>query len=270
MVKNILESAAVGKLKDILKDRYGKNLRVQFMQEVSSLTIEEDTFLLSRGDLHVPIQVNDKFFATAVVEDGADLKDDERELVSQLVRLFIEPEVFNWYIDQTTNNLKSSGAPDNVVSLHSKESPTLSQDRPAAATNVLCLQTNNPNLIPRMARNIHDISERWAYLKFSDVEGELKSVEDFKSLGPMTLFIEDILQLSPEKQDLLLSYLSDSIPSQEPLVIVGASTPVEDLEHQEMVSSSLGKILKAHRLEVERLPRDPKLLEETLEFMLEF
>src|SRR5690348_9533359 len=106
MVKDILESAAMGKLKSILHDRYGKGLQVSFMQEVSSLEIEEEGFLLYRGDLHIPIQVNDKYLATAVVVDGAELNATDQETVSQLVRLFLEPEVFNWYVEQAIHNSK--------------------------------------------------------------------------------------------------------------------------------------------------------------------
>lgn len=272
MVRDILNSAAVGKLKDILKDRYGKGLRVSFMQEVSSLEITEESFLVSRGDLHVPIQVNNKYLATAIVEKGADLREMDQETVSQLVRLFLEPEVFNWYVEQMSHNAKAE-APTNVVPLFepiqlgNEAKPEL---RVSISTNVLCLQAQNPKLIPRLAQNIHEVTQRWAFVKLSDIQSQVRSPADLKSLGALTLLIDDILQLSPAVQEIIHQSLADSSPAEEPLILIGCSSKIEDLESQNMIHPGLAKIMKIHRLEVERLPRDPQLLQETLEFMLEF
>jgi hypothetical protein len=262
MVKDILESAAMGKLKSILQDRYGKGLRVSFMKEVSSLEIEEDGFVLYRGDLHIPIQVNDKYLATAVVVEGAELGETDKETVSQLVRLFLEPEVFNWYVEQATHNSKSEITSD-VISIFE---PTLT----ALSNNLICLQTKNPVLIPRLAHNIHEVSQRWAYLRYSDIQGQIQSVADLKSLGSLTLLIDDVLQLSPEQQQILHEAVSHANPSEEPLFVIGCTSVIEDLESQGMLHAGLAKIMKIHRLDVERLPRDPKLLQEALEIMLEF
>lgn len=266
-MKDILDSAAMGKLKGILQNRYGKALRVNFMQDVSSLEIEEDGYLLYRGDLHIPIQVNDKFLATAVVESGAELGTSEQETVSQLVRLFLEPEVFNWYVEQAIHNSKVEVTRD-VPSIF--EPYQMKEEQSSTATNIICLQAKNPNLIPRLAQNIHEMAERWAYLKFSDIQGQVQTVQDLKSLGSLTLLIEDVLNLKPEHQELLHLALSNAVPAEEPLFIVGCSSPIEDLESQDLIHRGLAKILKVHRLEVERLPRDPKLLQESLEIMLEF
>ncbi|MEZ0392479.1 MAG: hypothetical protein ACAH59_09700 [Pseudobdellovibrionaceae bacterium] len=269
MVRDILDSVAVGKLKGILKDRYGKGLRVNFMQEVSSLEIKEDGFLLSRGDLHVPIQVNDKFLATAIVDRGASLQKTEQETVSQLIRLFLEPELFNWYVEQMTHNAKAE-PPEEVISIFQPFELSEENQKTTAATNILCLQAKNPHLIPRLAQNIHEVAERWAFLKFSDIQDQVKTPADLKSLGALTLLIEDILNLSPEMQDILHLALADGSPADEPLLLIGCTTPVEELQAQGMLHPGLAKIMKVHRLEVERLPRDPKLMQETLEIMLEF
>lgn len=267
MVNEILDSTAVGKLKGILKDRYGKSLRLSFIQDVSCYEVNGDSVLLAEGHLHIPIQVNGKFLATAVVENGSSLNHGDQQVVSQLVRLFIEPEIFNWYVEQMTHNMNIEET-ENVITLRRDES----QDRQttASTTNVLCLQAKNPHLISRMAQNVHEVSERWAYLKFSDIESGIQTVADLKSLGSLTVFIPDILELSPDRQALLLSYLSNSTPADEPLILIGTTTAIEELEAKEMIARGFGQILRVHRVEVERMPRDPKQLQETLEIMLEF
>jgi hypothetical protein len=284
MVRDILNSVAVGKLKGIVKSRYGRDLTLNFMQEVSSLNIEEDTFLLSRGDLHVPIKVDSKFFATAVVERGAALESEEQETLSDLIRLMLEPEFLGWYTNQMIHNSHQTSVQANSNQVISIFEPfQLVDSVPAfqgddakkteaklSSTNVICVQTPNPNLIPRIAHEIHDVSKRWAFLNFSDVAAEIKTVEDIRTLGSLTLWIEDILNLNPEQQALIHQFVSDSSPADEPLLVIGSSSSLESLEERKMIHTGLVKILKIHRLEVDRLPRDPKLLQETLEFMLEF
>lgn len=269
MVRDILNSAAMGKLKGILQTRYGKGLRVSFMQEVSTLEVEEDSFLLYRGDLHIPIQVNDKYLATAIVEQGADLGETEIETVSQLVRLFLEPEVFNWYVEQASHNSKTEITKD-VVSLFEPFQMRPEKTGTQITNNIVCLQAENPALIPRLAHNIHELSQRWAYLSFSDIQSQIQKPEDFKALGALTLLIDDILLLSPDMQSLLYQAVSNSKPSEEPLFIIGCTSNLESLEAQGMIHSGLAKVMKANHLEAERLPRDPKLLQESLEIMLEF
>jgi hypothetical protein len=121
-----------------------------------------------------------------------------------------------------------------------------------------------------MSLSIHEISERWAFLNYSDIQDHLQTVQDLKSLGTLTLVIDDVLRLSPARQQVLFDYLNVSTPAEEPLVVVGCTSSIEQLERQQIIHPGLARILKAHRLEVERLPRDPKLLQESLEIMLEF
>ncbi len=259
----------MGKLKNIVHTRYGKGLRVSFMQEVSSLNIEEDGYLPFRGDLHIPIQVNHQYLATAIVEKGADLGETDQETLSQLVRLFLEPEMFNWYVAQATHNSKTEITKD-VVSIFEPFKVDTEKVANRSANNLICLEAEIPNLIPRLAQNIHEVSQRWAFLRFSDIQSQIQSVEDLKSLGSLTLLIEDILQLSPEHQKIVHEAAFNANPSEEPLFLVGCTSTIESLESQNMLHEGLAKIMKINRLEIERLPRDPKLLQESLEIMLEF
>jgi hypothetical protein len=272
MVRDILDSAAMGKLKGILQERYGMGLRIKFMQEVSSLNFEDDTFLRTGGDLQIPIQVEDKLLATAVLEKGGELQLVEQETVSQLVRLFLEPELFNWYVQQMSHNMQSrASVVDNIVSLHEMQYNEDEEYVDAEfSANVIFLEAQNPNLIPRLTHNIHEVSQHWALLKFSDIQDQVHTVADIRSLGDLTLVIDDILQVSPKHQQIMHDHLSTSGMTDEPLWVVGSASKLEDLQAQNMIHSGLAQILKDHRLHVERLPKDPKLLQESLEIMLEF
>ncbi len=247
-------------------------LRIKFMQEVSSLNFEDDTILRTGGDLQIPIQVEDKLLATAVLEKGGELQVVEQETVRQLVRLFLEPELFNWYVQQMSHNMQShSSNVDNIVSLYEIENDDEDDcTEPDFSSNVVFLESQNPNLIPRLTHNIHEVSQHWALLKFSDIQDQVNNVADIKSLGDLTLVIDDILQVSPKHQQIMHDHLSVAGMSNEPLWVVGSASKLEDLQDQNMIHSGLAQILKDHRLQVERLPKDPKLLQESLEIMLEF
>ncbi len=270
MVRDIEQSAAMGKLKDILGQRYGMGLQMRFMQAVSQ-EFGGDTFLQTQGDLHIPIRVEDKLLATAVLLRGGELQVVEQETASQLIRLFLEPELFNFYVRQMSHNMVTEKSAD-IVSIYEPMDMDIEDEVENfdISTNVICLQAENPNMIPRMSHNIHDVSDRWACLRFADIQSQVNCFGDIKSLGSLTLVIDDILQIKPEHQEILHSYLLNSTPSEDPLLVIGCTTPIEDLEKREMIHQGLASILKEHRLEVDRLPRDPQLLQESLEIMLEF
>lgn len=134
---------------------------------------------------------------------------------------------------------------------------------------MIFFQAHDPHLIPRLANEVHEISQRWACLKFRDVQSQIRSAEDIKSLGSLTLIIDDVLELSPQLQTLIYEYLITAQSTQDPLLIMASASEIEHLESQNMIHQGLAQILKFHRLEVDRLPRDSKLLHDALEIMLE-
>lgn len=277
MLKNVVESVAVEKLKRVIVDRYGKALSIQFMQDASDLHVSDESIYLRGRDLHIPIQVHDHHFATAVITDAVHLSPEDKLTVSYMIRMVLEPEFYNWFLTQTANNARNPIQSDNVISLFKSDESSMSlsfedlQENDCGQTvdeAVICLEATNPHLIPRLAYEIHELSQRWAFLKYSDIQEQVRSTEDLLSLGQLTLLIEDILTLSPAQQQIVEQYLGHESKAERPLLIIGTSSHIESLEDQGMISATLAEKLKSQRLEADRLPRDQKLLQETLEIML--
>ncbi len=250
-------------------------MKINWMKQVSSLDFIDGDHEVKATDLHIPIQVHQHYFATVVVESVLGLSKEDHMMISQLVKMVLEPEFYSWYLGQVSHNSQMNVNQDNVVSIYNPNT-TLSahedseeDDTEGNSTSVIFLQAENPNMIPRLANEVHEISDRWAFLRFKDIQGQIKSVEDLKALGSLTLLIEDILELSPEQQELIHQFLKSAKSSQDPLLVIGSGSKIENLEADQMIHEGLAPLLKMHRLEIDRLPRDTGLLHEALEIMLE-
>lgn len=272
MVSEILGTAAMGKLRGILKERYGMGLQIRFIQEITSPVVGEEETRLVGADLHFPILVGEKLLATAVLETGGKLQVAERETAGQLIRLFLEPELFSWYVEQVSNNFKvSSGTTINadVISIAASENDDSSSTGMTLGSNFICLETKNSQIITRISNVVHEISGRWAFLNLRDIQANIHTVADFRSLGAMTLAIDDIATVSANMQGLICQTLSDASPEAEPLFVIGVQTSLDVLEKEMLILPKLAQLLKTQKLEADRLPKDPRLLQESLEIMLE-
>jgi hypothetical protein len=273
MVKQVENSAAMGKLKGLLKSRYGADLSIQWMRDVSSLDMSEQGMQVPWGDLHIPITVHDQFFATAVVKNLKPTAANESSAIRELVQMVLEPEFYNWHLGQiAANSFASEKSMDNVVSIFSNDIQydlendfiEIQEKGPSA----IVLEASNPGKIPRVAHEIHELSGRWACLRFQDIQNQIKSVQDLKELGHMSILIEDLLQLSPDQQKFISDYIQSSIPDQNPLLLIGCSSEFDSLVERKMIEPALAQVLEENVLQVDRLPKSSDLLQETLEFIL--
>lgn len=271
MLNAIMKAASVERLQGLLKSRYGKVMKINWMKQVSSLDFIDGDHEVKNSDLHIPIQVHQHYFATAIVEKVQGLNQEDHMMISQLVKMVLEPEFYSWYLSQVSHNSQSSINQDNVVSIYNPQTEMESDDeeQETNSTSIMCLQAQNPNLIPRMANEVHEISGRWAFLRFKDIQGQVQSADDLKQLGSLTLMVDDVLELSPTQQELIFQFLNSSNSADHPLMVIGSSSTVEHLETEDMIHKGLAQMMKSHRLEVDRLPRNTELLHEALEIMLE-
>ncbi len=84
--------------------------------------------------------------------------------------------------------------------------------------------------LQRVAFETHSRTARWAFVSSRDLPADIfDSVETFKSIGAVTLFIEDLTSLSPERQQNLRNYLTTFEANEIPLVIAGISENPEHL-----------------------------------------
>jgi hypothetical protein len=280
MIAEMMKLASIVRLKGILKSRYGKGLEITTMVDSDEIPRGEGC-LLRGNSLLIPISANGHYLATAIVPKADDIQESDRQAITHLVRMILEPEFYSWYLDQMTHNslhshsLIDTNIDTNIVSLHlplelgaDLPDETLFNEDADGGTHVLFLEAASPAQIQKIAVDIHEVSERWAYLRFQDIKDQILSVQNLAELGSLTLFVDDILNIGDFHREILVSYLQHPHSVQEPLILIGSSTSLRDLLSHDMLHPDLARLLESHRLEVERLPRTRDLFREAIEMVL--
>ncbi len=286
MVREVIDSAAMGKLRGIIQDRYGMGLSLKFIQSVGGTQETSDNYFSSGDrdaipvgmDLHFPISVGDKFLATAVLEKGRKLDLNEIKTAGELIRLFLEPELFGQYLEQVRHNyqaleqsLQETDRSNNLVNLdlEPRFEDSFDTTNKSLSSNLFVFESKNPKMLFRLASNIHELSGRWAFLNIKDIKSGITSADELRSLGTITLVIDDLTQLGAEFQEMLADVLAASKPDEEPLFVIGTTTSLQTLLDERLLSPRLSQILEIYVMDADRLPKDPRLLQESLEIMME-
>lgn len=257
MIVDALKASSVEKLKGILKDRYGLGLQVQFLLDLDKVKSVTDIAVADNGDLEIPINANGEWMAQAVIPEAGKLHPEDVPAIADMVRLVLEPTLYKWILEQKEVNQRSqpSWFKTELFAVPEEES----SDRLSLISSILILRSKTPMTITKIAMEIHDITNRWAYLSLKDVASGIKTLEDIKSVGPITLFVEKDEDLTPEQRELLSQYSLNSNPDEHPLILIGTS---------DQKNSHLSD-LQAVKIDLDRLPKNMHELRETLALLLD-
>jgi len=275
MIAEIMHSNSVLKLRGILQSRYGVGLNVSSMVDASTLDLTVQSAFRKKGSLHVPIIARGKYLGTAIMDRAELLSESDVNAVSEIVRLVLEPALFSFFLSKQNFVEGEIQDQSNVTFLTGLQAKSEMNDqswytnRPELSTSVLFLESHNPHRISKTAVHIHELGSRWALLNWKDVRNEIHQISDIKSLGPMTLVIDDILTLTPKEQSLIADYSLEANPMTEPLILVGGTSHLLDLMDQRLIEEDFGIYLMRNSLNLDRLPTDFTVLKEALELLLD-
>ncbi|MFS4459061.1 hypothetical protein [Bdellovibrio sp. HCB2-146] len=279
MQNSTLDSSFVNRLKEILASRYGKGLQIRQLMDLAEVSDEQEVFTRGR-DLHIPIRVNGAFLGTAVVPSADDLNEEKKQGVTQLVRMVLEPAMYKWYLEQREANLtelnKAQVNFDNVAVFGDDPMPTIDEileemplkqnEGPGTEliSNLIHLEGSSETSNKKVALQLHELTDRWAFVPFNDIKGQLHSAFDIAKMGAMTIFIEKIEALNQPEQELLLDYLSEERFADEPLIITSSQLSFKELQSSALASSLLDEV-SINTFEVDRAPLTSSALKEVLE-----
>lgn len=267
MLQVIQGSAAVNRLVGLLKSRYGLELRIRSMQAVNSDNLLDQGMQVLRGDLHIPITSNNHYFATAQIVGGEKLTAKDQTNINDLVQAVLEPEFYNWYLSQLAeNSIHADQATNNptIVSIFNHDETKAV----SPLTSSIYLYSTDSKKLMQVSHELHNLSDRWAYLQYSELSEQLRNADDIKSLGSLTLQMGTIEKLNTKDQDIILSFLNSANYSEHPLMITTGSESLNTLVVKKIISEELATELSKNSLNVDRVSLDLDLLQETLEFML--
>ncbi|MGE5086547.1 MAG: hypothetical protein ACM3MG_09625 [Bacillota bacterium] len=280
MHSSTLDTSFVNRLRHLLASRYGKNLQIRQLMDISEVKSDADTYLRGR-DFHVPIKVNGSLLGTAVVPQADDLNDEKKQGVTQLIRMVLEPAMYKWYLDQKESNLaeisKANFETENLHVFGDESLPTIDElledTRSDLAkglsteliSNLIHLEGHSEIINKKVALQLHEMTGRWAFVPFNDIKGQLHSSYDIAKMGAMTIFIENVELLNGPEQELLTEYLSEVHSSDEPIIITSSKLFVDSLNQVATLNKNLIDELAVNCFEVDRAPLTTAGLREVLE-----
>jgi len=259
------------KLKQLVSSRYGKGFELRPLMDLSKLGSSAES-IVSGNDLFIPIVVENQFLGTAVIPHGWELSEEKQKNVAQLVRMVLEPKLYNEFLERRESNLQclqGLSFPETNLSLFAEDEKDESEEvilseTSSSTTALIHLIGKNSQIIRKVALQIHEFSNRWAFVPFGDVQNELNSVMDICNLGGMTLFLENIENLPADKQELIAEYLKSPRSLEEPLILTSSIIALEELSKFISSQDLLQDMIQVH-LEVERAPLSSTTLREVIE-----
>jgi hypothetical protein len=280
MQSSTLDSSFVSRLKHLVETRYGKDLLIRQLMDLSDMHSHEDTYLRGK-DFHVPIKVNGALMGTAIVPGAEDLTSEKRQGVTQLIRMVLEPALYKWHLEQKESNLieisKANFETENLHVFGDDPLPSIDEileDTSAdlakglskeLLSHLIHLEGSTSTTNKKVALQLHELTGRWAFVPFNDIKGQLHSSFDIAKMGEMTIFIENIESLNAAEQELLLEYLNDDHLPDEPLIITSSSMNLESLSKVDGLSAKLLDEASVNCFEVDRAPLTTQGLKEVLE-----
>lgn len=260
------------KLKQLLKNRYGKSLELRPVMDLAMLTPKTEA-VVRGNDFYIPIVVSEQFLGTAVVPQGWELCDDNKKSIADLVRMVLEPKLYTEFLERRESNLRTVSSLDisgenlrlfgDLEENYETETETYSRGS-SYNTSLIHLQGSNEQLVKKVALQIHEFSARFAFVPFEDIAQEVNSILDLTNLGGMTLFVENVESITTSQQELLAEYIKAPRSLDEPLVITASRLGLTELQLT-LSNETLLNHLTQVNLEVERAPLASTTLREMLD-----
>ncbi len=239
-------SRMVEKLNDMLKQRYGKGISIRRLAGIGNNLTEETS--LRGEDLCIPIFVKDIFLGYGLVHEARDLSSEAQSQVARLVRMILEPHLYSQHLERTISNIEIEKSMQAEASNGTK-------------TKGLYLFGSQASMVQKAALEIHEMTQNFCYLPFSDVAKEIHSTEDLKSIESSTLVVDLEKELNQEHQNLLTEFLNSSQTG--PLIIFVGSKSASHLN----LDNTFADTLKSLEFSVDRMPLDKTALNEVLEML---
>lgn len=97
--------------------------------------------------------------------------------------------------------------------------------------------------IAKMARELHDHSQRMAFVEFRDLEDKFRTYpSEFSGLGMITVFVPDIFSLTRQQQFCLSQVIRQDV-AHRPLLMVGTHMPYSLLKSDEHIQQDFLQLI---------------------------
>lgn len=265
MFHDALNQNAWGKLKELVADRFGKELEVKTLASANHSSIQpymkDDKFI-------IPISCESQSLGFAIVKDALNMTIESREQLTDLIKVVLEPALYSWWLQKKAENLESQLQISDDLNLEKVllDLEQFSDDPPRVqlVSNLIHLSGKNTHHTQKVALQLHELAHRWAFVSFKEVELQIETVQDLKQMGALTLWIEKVEDLSPNQQKLFAEFSDESSSESHPLLIFGSGLTLTELMSSQLESHLIDE-LSVNCLELDKAPLNYPALREVLE-----
>lgn len=266
---NIINDSVWIKASELVKEKFGRRLSYRPIKLISdnTETVNNDNFYSLGEDLIIPLKIKSSNLGDIIISHGSMLEPQQKNEISALLKLLIEPKIYSIQLKRTENNLQHAKTralslvdSNSVVPLRRSEKfkkMTLSQ--------IILLKSHTELTCNKVALKIHEMTERNLFVHLDDILSSLTSVEDLKTLTDVTIYIRNIELLSKTTLAMLQDYLDLNLQD-GPLFLVGSSLSLEAIE-QLVFAENLKKELLGFYFDIDRVPLSQQISAEILELL---
>lgn len=243
MMHKLETNPSTKRLKDIIQMKYGASLKLLPIADSSNLSASTN-YYAKGDDILIPIVVNELFLSTVLVPRGNLLSQTDKNSISQLVRMVLDPVCYSAYLTSKEQRMLEPLQEGFDGGLAGPTLVETSNKKKPLCTGSIFSRSSNLMSFNRFAHSVHEITHRWAMLRLDDLGDSLSSTQDLLDLGPITLLIPELRELSDSKIGMIREYLGKNHSSNDPLILINSQASLVDIDKEKQ----LGKEIMDHFL----------------------
>lgn len=238
----------IDRLAHLIMRQYGCQMEYLHLTELQRAVLPTLRHQLATGQCvssgehwFIPVFLNRRLAGAAQIHQVLNLSTNELRFLQQVVQTVIEATLLNLdrmeLLEELEGQLKLFDQNQNVLPLsHFRPNPHpvrnkfgRNEDR---SFDFPCLiESENTSDIFKMALELHNYANRYAFLPLKDLNSEIwSSFDQLQKIGNASVYIEDIFSLTIEQQKYLCEFLRSRVRRESPQIIVGTCTPYRELK----------------------------------------
>lgn len=258
-MNEILNDNAWKKTLELVQNKYGKSLSYR---SIKILSDNESPFYSQGDDLVIPLRLKNYDLGDVIVTRGSLLDAQQKSEVVDLVKFLVEPKVYNLHLKNSEENSAASAQTKAPFKLElykpeTSERKTLSQ--------IIHLKSVSEISRRKVASKIHEMTGRNLFVFIDDIAASLTSVEDIKTLGDTTIFIESVEGLSTSMLGLLQAYLKNTYED-GPLFLIGSNLSLIEIQAKDWAPSFKNDLMGFY-FDIDRVPSVQQTSDDILELL---
>lgn len=252
--------SSLQRLNEIFSKRYGCSIQYLTPEDIKKISLANANnpaahLFFQKGEpqadneqVLLPLYVNNTFAGAARISKPDQIQSKDRQDIFQFISLVMErrlEQAFGDDVRSFTEEVARTQEYSNVIPLRPAQKGTLyplinkAQNSNSFSFSFL-IESQNSEDILKMALEIHDRTQRIAFVRLEDIDDSaFESVDAISNLGNITVFAQDITKISHSRQRSLMKFFETPRDKWSPQFIAGTSLTHSQLRNDVRVYNAL-------------------------------